>query len=497
MKALQTRSPIHIFIKSPGTDFTRGGISIWVSDTVNIDTTEIPDYQLTSTPINGIASFEISELIRSKNDYIFNDDFYEKRDTAKYVLVRCDTFVSPSFNLVRRRYNFLRIRDGYVQRVNDVTVKELPQIFDRLIPEDIEDWFQSSASIFPGVPGPFNNNDAVQKEITDFSNYTISTPLIKPLKTGTFSMYYRVDVNPNLEFRIFNNEILQSFVDIELDTKFVNFNNTGGSVDIIELNNDWNLLSISFNDNTPIDEIELFFTTFETEEIMNIDFLSFSLREGDNLQSNASELILQDNYEVFTDQSMSFMADKKFTTTDYVYITSDMLGLMDMPNQSKELDIPFGIQSLAYRDLELNNSIQQIKYNQVNECKHTPTKVSFINRFGVIQDLVFFKKREDTIQTNKESYKTNVLQSGEYYSHIGQYQVISKESERSVILNTGFYPEEFNTVFEQLQNSLHHWIDDEPVMLEGSSFNVKTRVNEKLINYTFDFKYSNEEINTI
>lgn len=495
MKALQTRSPIHIFIKSPNTDFTRGGISIWVSDTVNIDTTETPDYQLTSTPINGIASFEISELIRSKNDYIFNSDFYEKRDTAKYVLVRCDTFVNTPFTLIRSRYDFLRIRDGYVQRVNDVTVKELPQIFDRLIPEDIRDWFQSSAQENLGIQGPFNNNDAVQKEITDFSNYTISTPIIKPLKTGTFSMYYRVFQDNPLTFDLLSDGTSQSFAEIDLDTKSVNFNNTGGSVDIIELNNDWYLLSISFNNNTAIDEILLNFTNLGKN--MNIDFLSFSLREGDNLQGEASELILQDNYEVFTDQTMSFMADKKFTTTDYVYITGGMTSLSNMPNQSLELDIPFGIQSLEYRDLELNNSIQQIKYNQVNECKHTPTKVSFINRFGVIQDLVFFKKREDTIQTNKESYKTNVLQGAEYYSHIGQYQVISKESERSVILNTGFYPEEFNTVFEQLQNSLHHWIDDEPVMLEGSSFNVKTKVNEKLINYTFDFKYSNEEINTI
>jgi hypothetical protein len=228
---------------------------------------------------------------------------------------------------------------------------------------------------------------------------------------------------------------------------------------------------------------------------MNIDFLSFSLREGDNLQSEASELILQDNYEVFTDQDISFMADKKYTNGTYQYFNIPLDNLFE---QSKEVSASsFNNIDLIYDDLGNNETRQTISRKTIDECKYTPTKVSFINRFGVIQDLVFFKKRTDNINTDKESYKTNVLQFGNYYPHIGQNQTIRKESKRSVTLNTGFYPEEFNTVFEQLQNSLHYWIDDEPAVLEGSSFNVKTRVNDKLINYTFDFKYSNEEVNTI
>jgi len=522
MKAIQTRSPIHLAYEYA--NLNNVIVSIWVSDTVNIDITTTPDYQLNSQAINDFATVEISELIRSVNDYIFNPDFYEKRDTAKYVLVKSDlltvdnpqltidnfkTRVADDFGTFEAesclletfnpevKYDFLRIRDGYIQRVNDVTVKELPQIFDRLIPANIGDWFESSASTTSGIQDPFNGSNAIKKTTSNFNDYTISEFLVKPLKTGTFSMYYKVDVNANLEFTTFKNNISQGFADINLDTKIVSFSNTGGSVDIIELNNGWNLLSFSFNNNTEIDEVDLLFTTFGNEETMEIDFLSFSLREGDNLQSEASELILQDNYEVFTDQNISFMADKKYTIYDYVYVTGGITGLNNMTNQSLELNIPVGIQSIEYKDLDANNTTQNITYNLVNECKHTPVKVSFINRFGVIQDLVFFKKRIDSIDTDKESYKTNVLQQGNYYPHIGQNQTIRKESKRSVTLNSGFYPEEFNTVFEQLQNSLHYWIDDEPAVLEGSSFNVKTRVNDKLINYTFDFSYSNEEVNTI
>jgi hypothetical protein len=493
MKAVQTRSPIHLAYEYA--NLNNVIVSIWVSDTVNIDITTTPDYQLNSQAINDFATVEISELIRSKNDYIFNPDFYEKRDTAKYVLIRGELLDSSDSEL-EVKYDFLRVRDGYIQRVNDVTVKNLPQIFNRLIPANIGDWFQSTPTptTTTGIQDPFNGSNAIKKTTSNFNDYTISTSLVKPLKTGTFSMYYKVDVNANLEFTTFKNNISQGFADINLDTKVVSFSNTGGSVDIIELNNNWNLLSFSFNNNTEIDELELLFTTFGSEEIMNIDFLSFSLREGDNLQSEASELILQDNYEVFTDQNISYMADKKYTNGNY---QNPDIQLDDLSEQSKELFVLTNSEDLIYDDLGNNETIQTISRQTIDECKYTPTKISFINRFGVIQDLVFFKKRTDNIDTDKESYKTNVLQQGNYYPHIGQNQTIRKESKRSVTLNTGFYPEEFNTVFEQLQNSLHYWIDDEPAVLEGSSFNVKTRVNDKLINYTFDFSYSNEEVNTI
>jgi len=520
MKALQTRSPINLFYEYP--NISRVNLSIWVSDTINIDTTTTPDYQLSTSAIEDLGSFEISELIRSKNQYIFNEDFYTKRDTAKYVLVKSNlltvddpqltinnfkTRVEDDFGTFEAesclletfnpevKYDLFRVRDGYIQRVNDVTVKELPQIFDRLIPANIGDWFESSASTTTGIQDPFNGSNAVKKTNSQSIFYTISTSLIKPLKTGTFSMYYRAYENTVLSFDTIIDGVDDGFLSMELGTKIVTFNNTGGSVDVIELNNNWNLLSISFNNFTPIDEIRISFVN-STQGDITMDFLSFSLREGDNLQSEASELILQDNYEVFTDQNISFMADKKYTNGSYQYFN---LSLNDLTEQSRKVGFAGGFDNvdLIYDDLEGNETRQTLKYNQINECKHTPVKVSFINRFGVIQDLVFFKKRIDSIDTDKESYKTNVLQQGNYYPHIGQNQTIRKESKRSVTLNSGFYPEEFNTVFEQLQNSLHYWIDDEPAVLDGSSFNVKTRVNDKLINYTFDFSYSNEEVNTI
>ena len=155
------------------------------------------------------------------------------------------------------------------------------------------------------------------------------------------------------------------------------------------------------------------------------------------------------------------------------------------------------IVSITRREFFLINQTLTIPEKILCEPKYTPVKVSFINKFGVIQDLVFFKKREDSFNTTQQDFKANILRNGTYLPHTGQKQIINKQASAQVKLNTGFYPEDFNEVFKQLQYSINYWIDDEPAILTGSNFAFKTSVNDKLINYSFDFEYANPDINDI
>jgi hypothetical protein len=155
------------------------------------------------------------------------------------------------------------------------------------------------------------------------------------------------------------------------------------------------------------------------------------------------------------------------------------------------------IASITRREVFLINQTLTIPEKILCEPKYTPVKVSFINKFGVKQDLVFFKKREDSFNTTQQDFKANILRNGTYLPHTGQKQIINKQASAQVKLNTGFYPEEFNEVFKQLQYSTNYWIDDEPAILTGSNFAFKTSVNDKLINYSFDFEYANPDINDI
>lgn len=492
MKAVQTRSPINLAYEYA--NLNNVIVSIWVDDSPNIDSTTTPDYQLNSQAINNFATVEISELIRSKNDYIFNPDFYTKRDTAKYVLVKA-VLLNNTQTQLEVKYDFLRARDGYLRRADGESQKELPQIYKNVLPVDFRNWNNTSNTTINANRGDtFGDNDAYKVENTDKTNIFILKKSVDFLGVHTFGCFFKPVVGEIFEIacsdvdKIIFNVVTGNVVDVINDIRSFDIKKVNGFV-FVNVSHDFKSTSfIRINSRDNKDRQLIVFNP--------------SVMAGNLLNQNASDLVLQDNYTSFTTPNIqaSIMFDRKKANLDY-----NLVGVKNIDGEFftkgetfQSVNAKFNeTTNLVYDKLDGEATTQKMTVNQLDECKYTPTKVSFINRFGVIQDLVFFKKRTDVINTNKESYKTNVLQQGNYYSHIGQNQTIRKESKRSLTLNSGFYPEEFNTVFEQLQNSLHYWIDDEPAVLEGSSFNVKTRVNDKLINYTFDFKYSNEEVNTI
>jgi len=487
MKALQTRSPIHLYYDEPTMD--KVNLSIWVKESpTTFNTNETPNYQLTSEAINSEVIFEISELLRSVNQYEFDKNFYNKRDTAIYVLCKADLLDSNG-NLIEPRYNFLRIRDGYVER------NEQTQVLNNKITSDFRNWTNSTnTNVLTDRNDPFGGTDAYSLNDNGSSTQRVNTFLGNLNIQGmhTFSVWlnsinkkYIIQLNDSASNRVSFDKSIRGFFDVgsnvlAVDIFRINFNFRISFVTNLE-----NINSVRiFSDNvTESEEVTLFNPTFT---------------RGNHINAGAEDLVLQDNLTAFstTNEFLSFQADRKFGNS-YKRGANDLIPIFNNNNSLQSIRVDLFTVPLEFENRDGVQTSADLRNININECKYTPVKVSFINRFGVIQDLVFFKKRIDSIDTDKESYKTNVLQQGNYYPHIGQNQTIRKESKRSVTLNTGFYPEEFNTVFEQLQNSLHYWIDDEPAVLEGSSFNVKTRVNDKLINYTFDFSYSNEEVNTI
>ena len=49
--------------------------------------------------------------------------------------------------------------------------------------------------------------------------------------------------------------------------------------------------------------------------------------------------------------------------------------------------------------------IDTITVNMVEECVYDPKKITFINKFGALQDMYFFKKSVDKMATQRENYK--------------------------------------------------------------------------------------------
>jgi hypothetical protein len=157
-------------------------------------------------------------------------------------------------------------------------------------------------------------------------------------------------------------------------------------------------------------------------------------------------------------------------------------------------------------EVSVDGKIETIKVNVIEECKFDPKKITFINKFGALQDMYFFKKAVEKMSVKKESYKANILNANKTYSRSSHtnrdFNITAKES---TTLSSGFLSEEYNEVFKQMMLSEKVWITNVkngieqvlPINVKTSNITYKTSLNDRLVDYTFDFENSYNVINNI
>lgn len=150
-------------------------------------------------------------------------------------------------------------------------------------------------------------------------------------------------------------------------------------------------------------------------------------------------------------------------------------------------------------------NIETIYVNYIDCTKYINYKIAFINKFGAIQDLWFSKKRTDGLNVKRDSFNTNTVYSSgntlKYNTYTPTNIVQDISSKRKITLNTGFVKEEYNETIRELMQSEDAWIIENgksyPVNITDSSFDYKTHLNDKLVNYTVQFEYAYDGINTV
>jgi len=135
-------------------------------------------------------------------------------------------------------------------------------------------------------------------------------------------------------------------------------------------------------------------------------------------------------------------------------------------------------------------------------------KISFINRYGVMQDLWFFLRKSDSISRSNENYKSNTLTTAATYSDTNApIKLFNTQAKQTRTLSSGYYPEWANEYFEQLLLSEYVWIttvvpwsgqtEQFPVIVKTSNISFKTSVNDRLIEYTMEFEDAFDYINNV
>ena len=140
--------------------------------------------------------------------------------------------------------------------------------------------------------------------------------------------------------------------------------------------------------------------------------------------------------------------------------------------------------------------------------------ITFINKFGVIQDLWFFLKRVKSINRTNESFQSNTLtnttatSAPSYLKANAPKKLFNTQAKQTHTLSSGYYPESANLFFEQLLLSEYIWytrpkdtqpnVDHvTPVIVNTSSMVYKTSLNDRLVEYTIVFEDAFDYINNI
>ena len=151
--------------------------------------------------------------------------------------------------------------------------------------------------------------------------------------------------------------------------------------------------------------------------------------------------------------------------------------------------------------LDTTDGVIKLTVENIEECKYQPMKVTFVNKYGALQDIWFFKKHIEQLKTTTEKFKRNIIANGTYDISRHQEKTLTKNGKETLTLNTGYYPEQYNDVFKQMQLSEDCWIEIKnktlPINVTSSSFAYKTQINDKLINYTIELEYAFDTINNI
>jgi hypothetical protein len=145
--------------------------------------------------------------------------------------------------------------------------------------------------------------------------------------------------------------------------------------------------------------------------------------------------------------------------------------------------------------------INNVFFDIIDECKYDAKTIIFKNKFGVFETLPFFKRAVNSIEIKKEEFVNKFVSGGTYDTTKHQYRNINYEAREKLTLNSGYVTEIENESYKQLLLSDQVWLYDPdgiiPLNIETSNLELKDIKNDKLFQYTIDFKYSFDAIQNI
>ena len=193
----------------------------------------------------------------------------------------------------------------------------------------------------------------------------------------------------------------------------------------------------------------------------------------------------------------------------YIYVPNNTAGTIPWMNVNGDL---FYYTYTANQTQVIGGGYGQynVNINRIDCTKYGDGhKITFVNKFGALQDLWFFLKIVNTTSKKQERFQRSIITgSGSYDVNSHMKTDFNTVANQTMTLSSGYYPEWASQWFEQLLLSEQVWLtrtdpfdssDSEtvPVNVIKNSMVQKTSVNDRLIDYTFEFQMAADYINNV
>jgi hypothetical protein len=217
--------------------------------------------------------------------------------------------------------------------------------------------------------------------------------------------------------------------------------------------------------------------------LQNIDNISIRWNNGD------------EDFFYQTSGSYTIPAAGTSTNTSVIYAGVYPQNLQNNPYLDNIIK-PSTHQGGDYYDVEVYSTTALIfsqRFYLTCEVKYQPYQLSFINRYGVLDYLTFFKRSDERGVFEQDSYEKSIYNDAftSPSTSIGKYQSFNVNSRNAYTLNTGFVGQDHDDVIEDIlmSENLCLLIDGEwvAVVPERGTIEYQKNVNQKLINYTMTF----------
>lgn len=178
---------------------------------------------------------------------------------------------------------------------------------------------------------------------------------------------------------------------------------------------------------------------------------------------------------------------------DYVWEGNDEYFFTTTESGIWKLNYDYG--NFALR-LDGGTDIFSINTEQLCEPKYTPITCGFINRFGGWQFITFFKANSQSIDVSSKDF--NLLPNSVDYNVLqGQKQGFNFQGKQKIKCNTGWVEENYSELIQDLLLSEIVLLDNKPAIVKSQSFDIKTHLKDKNINYEIEFEYNYGLINDV